>query len=148
MKIDIRRATREELSEVGTLLEANGLPPLPRAIALSNVLVALEQGAVIGVVTLEVVARWGFTRWTTVAQAHEAGGVRASLLRSLIARTHELGLRAIYLLTETAPKIFGDLGFAPVSQEEVPREVQTIRSYRDVDAGTAEVLRLELETRI
>ena len=59
--------------------------------------------------------------------------LRASLLRSL---------------TETAPKIFGDLGFTPVSQREVPSEVQKIRSYRDVDPGTVDVLRLELETRI
>ncbi len=144
----IRRAQQEEMEEVGALLEASGLPPLPTGISLSNVLLGLEKGSVIGVVALEVVARRGLTLWAAVAAEHQSRGLGKSLLRSLIARAHELGLREVYMVTKTASKLFAQLGFFPVSGAAVPFEIRFLRAYPDQCAESVEVMRLELETRI
>ena len=71
--MDIRRARREDLTEVDALLKANSLPPLPMQFSLSNVLVALDQGSVIGAIALEVVARRGLLQPAAVSQAYQDG---------------------------------------------------------------------------
>jgi N-acetylglutamate synthase-like GNAT family acetyltransferase len=145
--LDIRRGTREELGEVGALLEASGLPPLPSGISLSNLLVGIEQDSVIGVVALEVAARRGLTLWVAVSAEHRARGLGTSLLRSLISRAHELGLREIYAVTRDASKCFAALGFKPVSHGAVPGEVRSMRAYREHCHDATEAMRLELGTR-
>jgi N-acetylglutamate synthase-like GNAT family acetyltransferase len=146
--LDIRRATREEIGEVTTLLKVSGLPPLPTGISLSNVLVGLEQGSVIGVIAVEVVARRGLTLWAAVSAEHRAKGLGTSLGRSLIARAQELGLREIYVVPRDASNFFVGLGFSPVSRSAVPDEVRFMPAYPDQCDDSVEIMRLELETRI
>ena len=146
--MNIRRATREELGEVTGLLEVNGLPPLPTGISLSNVLVALEQGSVIGVIALEVVARRGLTLWAAVSAEHRAKGLSTSLGRSLIARAQELGLREIYAVPRDASNFFAGLGFSPVFRSAVPNEVRFMPAFPDQSNDSMEIMRLGLETRI
>lgn len=146
--METRRLRREERGDVGALLEVRGLPPLPPNIPLSNVFVALEDGAVIGVVVLKVVARRGLLCSAAVSEAHENRGIRATLVRSLIARAYELGLRELYLLTETESELFAPLGFSAVSRDRVPSEITSTSEYREQCPEPAEVMRLELDTRL
>ena len=146
--MDIRRARREELTEVDALIKANRLPPLPMNISLSNVLVALDQGSVIGAITLEVVARHGLFRSAAVSQADQDGTVGESLARSLIARAHELGLRELYLRTDRASEFFAALGFLPILRAAVPGEIRSTREFREQYPESAEVMRLDLESRV
>ncbi len=136
------------MGEVGALLEASDLPPLPTGISLSSVLLGLEKDSVMGVVALEVVARRGLTMWVAVAGEHQGRGLGKTLLHSLIARAHELSLREVYIVTKTASKFFAQLGFSPVSRAAVPSEIRSLRAYPDHCAESAEVMRLELETRV
>ena len=146
--MDIRRATREEIGDVNALLEASDLSPLPTGISLSNVLVGLEQGSVIGAIALEVVARRALTLWAAVSTEHRAKGLGTSLGRSLIARAQELGLREIYAVPKNAANFFVGLGFSSVSSAAVPDEVRFMRTFRDECDDSTEFIRLELETRI
>ncbi len=136
------------MDEVGALLEASDLPPLPTGISLSSVLLGIEKGSVMGVVALEVVARRGLTMWVAVAGEHQGRGLGKTLLHSLIARAHELSLREVYIVTKTASKFFAQLGFSPVSRAAVPSEIRSLRAYPDHCAESAEVMRLELATRV
>lgn len=146
--MEIRRATREEIGEVNALLEASNLPPLPTGISLSNVLVGREQGSVIGVIALEVVARRALTLWAAVSPPHREKGLGTSLGRSLIARAQELGLRELYAVPRNAADFFAGLGFSPVSISAVPDEVKFMHSFRDGCDDSTEIMRLGLETRI
>jgi N-acetylglutamate synthase-like GNAT family acetyltransferase len=91
--MDIRRATPADLDDVAPLLRTVGLPPIPDEIPLANILVALDGATLIGVIALQVVARYGLARSAAVETAYQRQGVGTSLLHSLIARAHELGLR-------------------------------------------------------
>lgn len=146
--METRRATQEDREAIAGLLEQNGLADLPAAVPLSNVLVAREDGAVQGVVALEVNVRKGVLRSLAVAEAHREGGVRHSLVRSLIARAHELGLRELYLATDGDAAFFDVFGFRPVALEDLPPEVRSMREIRERAAAGAQVLRLDLETRL
>ena len=133
---------------VDALLEATGVPPLPPSTSLSNTLVALEKGSVVGVVALEVVARCGLTCWVAVSPEHQGKGLGASLMRSLCARAQELGLRELVAMTVSASSFFVKLGFSPLSRDAVPGEIRSLRAYRDHGDRSTEVLGLELQTRV
>ncbi len=95
--MNIRRATAEDLNRATSFLDAAGLPPLGSDLPLANILVALEDSAVVGVIALEVRGLVGLVRSAAVAPNQQSVG--SWLLQSLLARAHELSLRELSLLT-------------------------------------------------
>lgn len=143
----IRRATRNDLARVASLLETAALPPLPAALPLANIFVALEDATVTGAIALQVIGLRGLVWPEAVDPAHRGNHVRASLLKTLLARAHELSLRELYLLTEKNVEFFTGFGFLPIPHEVVPAEILSAREYRAQCSTTANVMRLELATR-
>ena len=146
--METRRARPEDLSEIGTLLQARGLPSLPPGISASNVLVGLEEGSIVGAVALDLVARRGLIVSVAVFAEQQDGRTAASLVGSLIARAHELGLRELYMVTTEASDVLSRLGFSRVSGSTVPGEIRSMRSYPGQVDDSDGVMCLELETRL
>lgn len=145
--MNIRRLSPDELEKVASLLEGAGLPALPQSIPLSNVLVALRGGTVIGSVALEVRGLRGLVRSVVVEPRESGRGVGTSLLQSLLARAQELSLRELYLITEGAEKFFANAGFVAVDRSDVPDEISSTREYREQCREDATVMRLRLIAR-
>jgi len=143
--MNIARAIAEDLSRVSSVLNAAGLPPLGSDLPLANILVALEDSAVVGVVALEVRGLVGLVRSAAVGPKHQ--GVGHSLLRSLLARALELSLRELYLLTEDAEGFFAKAGFSSIPRDAVPPEIRSTREFRERCSDTVTVMRLQLATR-
>lgn len=149
LNLDIRRATREELADVAALFSANGLAPLPTSPSLANVLVGLEQETMVGAISLDVAARFGLTRWLAVASEYRGRGFGTFLVRGLITRSQELGLRELYALPEGAKDFLEKQGFRVISADDVPREIRMLSSYGENGIeDKREVLRMTLETRV
>lgn len=146
--MEIRRATREEVGDVDALLETSGLPALPEAQPLSNLLVALVDGAVVGAVALEVAARRGLVRSVVVEEGQRRSGLGSHLISSIIARGHELGLREFFALSENASEFLESVGFSEVERTHVPPEIRATRQFREQCPESAHVMRLALETRL
>jgi amino-acid N-acetyltransferase len=145
--MEIRRATSDDLEQIAPLLDAAGLPPLPGNLPLANVLVALQDAAVIGVIALEVRGLRGLLRSVAVDFGHLRQGIGTSLLQSLLARAQELSLRELYLLTEDAGGFFDKAGFSAVPRDTVPAEIRSTSEYREQCPESATVMRLRLITR-
>jgi amino-acid N-acetyltransferase len=146
--LDTRRATRDELGEIEALVGSCGLPALPTDLSLSNVLVTLEDGVLVGVVALELVGRRGLTSGAAVSHEHQGKGVGASLVRSLISRAYELGLRELYAVPGNAADFWEELGFAPVTRNEVPYQIRAMQTFPTEWDDSTRILCLELETRL
>jgi N-acetylglutamate synthase-like GNAT family acetyltransferase len=148
--MDFRRATSRDVKRIASLLAESGLPALPRSVPLSNVVVALDGEAAVGGIALEVHGRSGLVRSAVVTPERRREGIGSSLVRSIVARAHELGLRDLYLLTELGEegaRIFESAGFLAVERSEVPSEIRSTREYRDQCPDTARVMRCALATR-
>jgi len=143
----IRRATSDDLSRAAPLLKTAGLQPLPAGVPLANVLVALEDSAVIGVIALQVTGLRGLVWPAAVSPSHPGNGVRNSLFQTLLARALELSLRELYLLTETDVEFYAGVGFAQISHEAAPAGIRATREYRDQYSETATLMRLQLASR-
>ena len=129
------------------MLEARGLPPLPPEVRLSNVLSGSEEGSLVGVAALAVGSRRGLVVCVAVSAERAADGLETSLVRSLVSRAEELGLRELYAAPGVAPETLAPLGFKPVPRDAVPGEIRTLRVYRERCQDAPEALRLELATR-
>lgn len=147
MKTVIRRATSDDLGRVASLLQTAGLPPLPAAIPLANVLVALEDSTVVGVIALQVAGLRGLVWPEAVDPSHPGNDVRTSLIQTLLARAHELSLRELYLLTEKDAQSFTEAGFVPIPNKVVPAEIRLTREFRAQHSETAKLMRLQLVSR-
>jgi amino-acid N-acetyltransferase len=143
--MNIRRAATEDLNRASSVLDAAGLPPLGSDLPLANILVALEDSAVVGVIALEVRGLVGLVRSAAAAPNHQ--GVGSSLLQSLLARAHELSLRELYLLTEDAEGFFVKAGFSSIPRNAVPPEIRSTREFRERCSDTVTVMRFRLVTR-
>jgi N-acetylglutamate synthase-like GNAT family acetyltransferase len=145
--MDTRRATQRDLEPIRSLLEESGLSTLPSRISLSNLIVALEGAETIGAIAIEIRALSGLLQTVVVSPDHRRKGVGASLVRSIIARGHELGLRDLYLLREDAPEFFSAVGFVPIERSELPGEIRAMRSYKDECPASTRLMKLPLATR-
>jgi amino-acid N-acetyltransferase len=145
--MNTRRAIQQDLERIGSLLAEGGLPALPSNLPLSNVMVALEGNQTIGGIALEVRARSGLLRSVVVSPEHRRQGVGASLVHSIVARAHELGLRDLYLLAGDPSGFFAAAGFTPVDRSEVPSEIRATCEYAEQCPESAVVMSLPLATR-
>lgn len=145
--MDTRRASSRDRERIAALLEESGLPPLPSAVPLSNIVVALDRDVVVGAIALEVYGRCGLLRSLVVAPERRRQGIGSSLVRSLIARCHELGLHDLYLLTESDPPFFESAGFASIERSELPQEIRSTRLVRQQCPDSTPAMRYALATR-
>jgi N-acetylglutamate synthase-like GNAT family acetyltransferase len=145
--MQIRRADREELAEVTSILEGAGLAPLPSGFPLWNVLVGLEESRIAGIVALEVAGRQGLLRSAAVRPERTRSGLGTSLLRALLSRANELGLRDLYLLTGTAQEFFAQMGFVEIERGAAPPEIRATSQWNGGCPESARAMRLAVETR-
>ena len=120
---------------------------LPSNLPLSNVVVALDGNEVLGGIAFQVCALSGLLCSAVVSPEHRRKGIGNSLLLSIIARAHELGLRDLYLLTERASGFFSSVGFQRIDRSEVPSEIRAAPEYKQQCADSAEAMQLTLAAR-
>lgn len=146
--INARRAMPREFARINELLAQASLPALPSDTSPSNVFVATGNDAVIGAIALEVEARLGLLRSLVVDPKHERAGVANRLMQAVLSRVNELGLREVYMLTESAAEFFEPHGFKPIARDRVPTEIEKLREFREQCSEEAVVMLLDLGSRI
>ena len=139
-----RTAHEDDLEDVAALLSEAELPPLESSQLLSDLIVAVEDRGVVGSVGLEVYGRSGLLRSMVIAPDKRAKGIGRELFRSLLARANELGLKELFLLTESATGFFDKLGFAALPRERAPDVIRDSRAYRELCPETVTLMRLPL----
>lgn len=142
MTLRVRRAEALDLPEVETLLKRAELSPLAPHPALANLLVAELEDSLVGAVALDVSGRAGLISSIVVDAAERRRGVGRELMRSLMARAAELGLKQLYVIATGAEGFFAALGFEPERLESLPWLVRERRDRRG--AAAAPLLQLRL----
>lgn len=123
------------------LLAAEKLPVADLPITLDNFIVAIQDGSVVGVGGVEVYGKFGLLRSLATHSEYRGTGVAAKLLARLNKVSKQKGLSALYLLTETAPDYFERKGFAKITREEVPTEIQASSEFSHVCPASAIVMK-------
>ncbi|HEY0970891.1 MAG TPA: arsenic resistance N-acetyltransferase ArsN2 [Gemmatimonadales bacterium] len=146
----LRAATAADLAAVERLLASAGLPVAGVADLFASeaddFVVASEAGSgeLLGVGGLEVRGDDALLRSVAVRDDARVRGVGRELVQRLVSDAESRGLRAIYLLTQTAEHYFPRFGFERVERSEVPDTIRETSEFRGVcpDSATCMAKRL------
>jgi amino-acid N-acetyltransferase len=136
MSFSIEPAQPADLAAILDLLASHRLPQAEVERHLGTALVVREGGRVAGCAVLEPYDTVGLLRSVAVAQSQRGLGVGIRLTEAAVALAQARGIKALYLLTETAAGFFPRFGFRPVSRDEVaPAVRQSIEFTRACPAS-------------
>jgi amino-acid N-acetyltransferase len=80
-----------------------------------------------------------------VVEGRERGhGYGRTLVHGLVAEAAKLGLKDVWLLTETATPFFAALGFAPHAREAAPPEIASTQQFTELCGASAKLMRREI----
>ncbi len=144
MDARIERARPEDVDDVLRLLTAQHLPLDGLHDHFGTMLVARQEGEVVGSAALEVYTEGALLRSVAVAPGRERLGLGRRLTDAAIRLAEERRAPAIYLLTTTAPEYFPKFGFERITRADVPATVQTSIEFQSACPASAIVMRKRL----
>jgi amino-acid N-acetyltransferase len=139
---DVRRATAADYPAVVALLEAAGLPTAGVPRTLEDFLVAETGGGLAGAIGLERYGSGALLRSAVVRPGEQGTGIGAALVRAVLERARDGGVREIFLLTTTAECWFPRFGFTPIERAQVPDAVRASVEFREACPASAAVMRV------
>lgn len=142
---EVRPATDADFPAVIALLEAAGLPTAGVPRTLSDFLVADAGDGLAGAIGLERYESGALLRSAVVRPDDQGTGIGAALVRAVLDRARDEGLREIYLLTTTAERWFPRFGFRPIERDQVPDAVRASVEFREACPASAAVMRMRMQ---
>ena len=138
----VRTVTSDDLATIRRLLREAELPTdgLEEQFG-PGYAVAMDEGAVIGAAGVERYGRFGLLRSVVVIPEARSRGAAELLVRDRLAWAGTEGLEAVYLLTTTAARYFGRLGFENVERDALPVEIRASREFASLCPSTAVAMR-------
>ena len=149
----LRSAVAADLPAVERLLAAADLPTAGVAdlfAARADDFVVADDprtpGELAAVAGLEVCCDAALLRSVAVRPEWRAHGLGRALVRRVVCRAEERGLRALYLLTMTAEHYFPRFGFHAVERAAVPAEIAATLEFRSACPASAVAMAKPLQT--
>lgn len=138
MKIEQADKYRESII---ALLTAEKLPTADLPDPLENFAVSKKGDDVTGIIGLEIYGDYALLRSLAVDNNFRNQGIADKLLQHIEELAAAKSLKAIYLLTETAPEYFTRKGYHKITRDDVPAEVQQSSEFSHVCPQSAIVMR-------
>jgi amino-acid N-acetyltransferase len=140
----VRPAVDGDYPAVIALLEAAGLPTAGVPGTLGDFLVADAGDSLAGAIGLERYGPGALLRSAVVRPDDQGTGIGAALVRAVLDRARDAGLREVYLLTTTAERWFPRFGFTRIEREQVPDAVRESVEFREACPASAAVMRMRI----
>jgi amino-acid N-acetyltransferase len=140
MSVGVRAAGVGDYGAVRDLLRAADLPLDGLSDTLDHFIVVEDGTGLVAAAGLEVYGRAALLRSVVVAPSRRGAGLGGLLHDGTIAMARELGVRDVYLLTETAEKFFRRCGYAVVLRDDVPTAVRGSVEFTTVCPASAVVM--------
>lgn len=140
----IHAADPHDLPAVRRLLETQHLPLDGVDAAVPTMVVATDDGAVVGAAAVELYADGALLRSVVVDPTVQGQGLGRRLTEAALDVARERGSMTAFLLTTTAERFFPKLGFEPIVREDVPPSVQASIEFQSACPASAVVMRKRL----
>lgn len=142
--IAVERAVPADLPQIEALLATAGLPLDGAGRAFETGVVAREGVAVVGAAAVERYGSAGLLRSVVVAAHRRDAGIGRRLVAAAETLARDLGVRDLYLLTETAIDWFPRLGYQVIPRDRAAAAVGQSIELTTACATTAVTMHREL----
>lgn len=136
----LRPAEPRDLDGVLTLLREAGLPTEGVAEGFTDFVVAERDGRIVGAGGLERAGPDALLRSVVVHPDERGTGVGQALVAWVIAAARAAGIRALWLLTTTAPRYFETLGFRHRERSEAPEGIRATAEFTSCCPASAALM--------
>jgi amino-acid N-acetyltransferase len=140
----IRRAKAADLPALEKLLSLCQLPVDGVAEQLGAFLLTWDGQHLAGSVGIERYGVDGLLRSLAVHPDHRGRGLGATLTRRALTQARRVGLRRLFLLTETAAEYFPRFGFEVIPRQQAPPAVQASVEFASACPVTASCMERSL----
>jgi len=123
----------DSLNDLLELLKASKLPH-QYIVLEKNLFVKYsnDQGNMVGCGGLEFYPPYALLRSVAVAENARGRSLGKQIVNDLLNRAKNRNVKAVYLLTETAPNFFLKRGFTNVAREDAPEELKSSTEFKSV----------------
>jgi amino-acid N-acetyltransferase len=140
----IHAAGPNNLPAIRRLLQTQHLPLDGVDEAVSTMVVATDEGAVLGAAAVELYADGALLRSVVVDPTVQGQGLGRRLTEAALDVAKDRGARTAFLLTTTAETFFPKLGFERIVREDLPTSVQASIEFQSACPASAVVMRKRL----
>jgi amino-acid N-acetyltransferase len=136
---EIKYCWAEPVDEAGIqlLLKKCDLPFEDISLHLANFILAKDGETIIGTNGIEIYQQDGLLRSLAIEPIFRGRGISNELNIRILTRAHQMGIRRLYLLTQTAEKYSAGLGFSTVSRDRVPASILATNEFKTLCPKTA-----------
>lgn len=143
-EIRFRFATNEDQAQIERLLNDCGLPSNGLLEHLTDFVVAIGHGELLGCVGLEIYGSWALLRSLAVSHGFRRKNMGHKLCERILAHAKQKKVNQIFLLTETAAPFFQQLGFSKTNRQGTPAEIRATAEFQTLCPSTAICMTAEL----
>lgn len=149
-RISVRKSLASDLRGIELLLSSAQLPASDIERYLSTFFVADNGYQIIGVGGLENCGSGiGLLRSFVVAPEFRNQGIAARMFAQVAAAARQLGISALYLLTNTAQDYFAKRGFTRMARDDAPAPIRRTSQYaNEPRCGAATLMLCQLESSL
>lgn len=149
-EFSLRSARPSDLPGVLVLLGERKLAPnrIERQFGAQYAIAETAAGELIGVAGVECYAGDGLFRSAAVSERFAGRGIGATLTRNRLSWARHEGLRALYLLTETAAEYWPRFGFVRIERASAPDAILGSPEWAGGCPAGAVAMRLSLDTPV
>jgi amino-acid N-acetyltransferase len=140
----IESAKDRDLPEVRSLLQRLSLPLDGVDEHVKTMLVAREDGHIVGTAALELYEDGALLRSVAVDPRQQGKRLGHELTEAALRLAAAHSADTVFLLTTTAERFFPKFGFEPIARDDVPPSVQTSVEFRSACPASAIVMRKHL----
>jgi amino-acid N-acetyltransferase len=127
-----------------SLLQSEGLPVEDLPIDLINFIMATDKGFIVGAVGLEIYGQSGLLRSMVVKPEYRNMKLGRDLIGELEKNARSIGIKTIYLLTETAQCYFPKIGFETIARDNAPPSIMQSSEFSHVCPTSAIFMKKEI----
>lgn len=142
--VQLRHASSTDIHHLEGFLTDNALPTVGIKDCLENFLIAVDENDCwVGVAGYEMYGQSALLRSVAVDSRSRNQGHGRTLVEAVIADAKSQGVNTVYLLTETAERYFGHLGFDIIERDQIEPAVKTSPEFTEC-CKTAQLMRKTL----
>ena len=142
--MNYRDAKYADLKAIRELLQAGDLPSVDCEEHLDNFILVENEGEIVGLGGLEIYDDIGLLRSIVVVPDNRGNGIGKKICDLIEKRATSLGVKVLFLLTESAEGYFSNLGFSVRSRNEVAASIKGTKQFKELCPSSAKMMVREL----